>query len=120
VNESAEHDPRVYFAAERTLLAWIRTGLTLMGFGFVVARFGLFLAMLRQTEPRAHWFSIVVGVSLVLLGVATVAIAAFQHKHFIARLTRAQLPPGVSISVPLWVAWTLCLIGLMLAAYLSL
>jgi putative membrane protein len=32
-----------YLAAERTLLAWIRTGLALMGFGFVVARFGLFL-----------------------------------------------------------------------------
>ena len=31
-----------YLAAERTLLAWIRTGLALMGFGFVVARFGLF------------------------------------------------------------------------------
>jgi uncharacterized membrane protein YidH (DUF202 family) len=31
-------DPRVYFAAERTLLAWVRTGLAMMGFGFVVAR----------------------------------------------------------------------------------
>jgi uncharacterized membrane protein YidH (DUF202 family) len=35
--------PRVYLAVERTLLAWIRTGLDMMGFGFVVARFGLFL-----------------------------------------------------------------------------
>ena len=32
-----------FFAAERTLLAWIRTGLTVMAFGFLVARFGLFL-----------------------------------------------------------------------------
>ena len=36
-------DPRVLFAAERTFLAWIRTGLGLMGLGFIVARFGLFL-----------------------------------------------------------------------------
>jgi putative membrane protein len=36
-----------YLAAERTLLAWIRTGLALMGFGFVVARFGLFLQQVQ-------------------------------------------------------------------------
>ena len=35
------NDPRILFAAERTLLAWVRTGLVMMGFGFVVARFGL-------------------------------------------------------------------------------
>ena len=40
-------DPRIYFAAERTFLAWIRTGLALMGIGFAVARFGLFLQQLR-------------------------------------------------------------------------
>jgi hypothetical protein len=54
----AELDPRVRFAAERTLLAWIRTGLAMMGFGFVVARFGWFLRELalqqegiRTTSP---------------------------------------------------------------------
>ena len=39
-----------YLAAERTLLAWIRTGLALMGFGFVVARFGLFLQQLQVIQ----------------------------------------------------------------------
>ena len=42
-NPTTEQDPRIYFAAERTFLAWIRTGLGLMGVGFAVARFGLFL-----------------------------------------------------------------------------
>ena len=42
------NDPRVYFAAERTLLAWMRTGITVIGLGFVVARFGLFLQILRH------------------------------------------------------------------------
>ncbi len=42
--DSFQEDPRVYFAAERTLPPWVRTGLAMMGFGFVVARFGLFPA----------------------------------------------------------------------------
>jgi Domain of unknown function (DUF202) len=41
-----------YLAAERTFLAWIRTGLALMGFGFVVARFGLFLQTLQISQPN--------------------------------------------------------------------
>lgn len=115
-----ERDPRVYFAAERTVLAWVRTGLTFMGFGFVVARFGLFLAMLHQEQPHGHAFSVVVGVALVLLGVATVGSAAIQHQRFIATLAPAQLPPRASVRVPLLLAWALCLIGLMLSAYLVL
>ncbi|HEU4707865.1 MAG TPA: DUF202 domain-containing protein, partial [Methylophilaceae bacterium] len=43
-------DPRVFFATERTLLAWIRTGLTVVALGFVVARFGLFLTLLTATS----------------------------------------------------------------------
>ena len=58
-------DPRVPLAAERTLLAWVRTGLGLMGFGFVVARLGLFLrelAMQRGGEPGGSpVLSLVVG-----------------------------------------------------------
>jgi uncharacterized membrane protein YidH (DUF202 family) len=42
--------PSDYLAAERTFLAWIRTGLALMGFGFVVARFGLFLQALQSAS----------------------------------------------------------------------
>jgi putative membrane protein len=41
-------DPRVYFAAERTLPAWIRTGIAMIGLGFVVARFGLLLRLLGE------------------------------------------------------------------------
>jgi len=39
-----------YLATERTFLARIRTGLALMGFGFVVARFGLFLEALQTGQ----------------------------------------------------------------------
>lgn len=46
--------PSDYLAAERTFLAWIRTGLALMGFGFVVARFGLFLEALEGGQSNFH------------------------------------------------------------------
>jgi len=66
-------DPRVYFAAERTLLAWVRTGLAMMGFGFVVARFGMFLREIAAVQavppPRQQGFSLWVGVALVVVGV---------------------------------------------------
>src|SRR6266853_6268097 len=77
-------DPRVFFAAERTLLAWVRTGLTIMAFGFVVARFGLFLRIVRlqqsdrlmETTPQG--LANVVGVALVLIGSACMVLAAVQ------------------------------------------
>jgi putative membrane protein len=49
-----------YLAAERTLSAWIRTSLSLMGFGFLVARFGLFLEELPAAHhtPAAHRYGL--------------------------------------------------------------
>lgn len=67
------NDPRVYLAAERTFLAWLRTGLGLMGVGFAVARFGLFLRQMQASTLHVtdHTMSISVwsGVALVALGV---------------------------------------------------
>ena len=62
-----------YLAAERTLLAWIRTGLALMGFGFVVARFGLFLrqlqAMQHGAETQSYGLSLWFGTALIAAGI---------------------------------------------------
>lgn len=53
-------DARVYMANERTILAWIRTGVALMGFGFVVARFGDFLREIsaQTSSPPSRDFVI--------------------------------------------------------------
>lgn len=77
-----EPDPRVFFAAERTFLAWIRTGLALMGFGFVVARFGLFLREIAAAQggpPSAAGLSRWFGVGLIALGVLLTASALATH-----------------------------------------
>ena len=113
------NDPRVYFAAERTLLAWIRTGLTVIGLGFVVARFGLFLQLLRhEANPSTHPGSTLIGVGLVLLGSAAVAMAAWQHVRFCRNLSPQQRPRELLPNWSIWFAATLSVVGLVLAGYI--
>jgi putative membrane protein len=119
-------DPRVFFAAERTLLAWIRTGLTIMGFGFVVARFGLFLSLLAsQRMPPStpvsspSSFSSGVGIALVLVGTASMIFAAIQHRRFVGSLPPDDLPQFHNHTVPVALALILATVGLLLVAYLA-
>ena len=89
-------DPRVLFAAERTLLAWQRSAIALLGFGFVVERFGLFL----EIETRGtiiggqRSFSMLLGVALMLLGAVVALISARQFHQFAKNLEPAVIPPG--------------------------
>ena len=113
-------DPRTFFAAERTLLAWIRTGLTVIGLGFVVARFGLFLRLMRNDYSGSSAGSTFIGVGLVLLGSVAVGIAALQHVWFCRELAPTDLPKSY------WARWSVCfaaalaVIGLVLAIYILL
>jgi len=114
-------DPRVFFAAERTLLAWLRTGLTVMVVGFVVARFGLFLRLLGQsTGVRTEsLFSAVLGVLFVLAGALLILVATVQHRRFIATLPMADLPGSYSGRFAVAVSAVIGVLGVVLAAYLA-
>jgi putative membrane protein len=113
-------DPRVYFAAERTLLAWVRTGLGLMGFGFVVAKFGLYLHLLadRPVSPLAEAGAQWVGIVLVLVGTASTWVAARQFRGFARTLTGPELPAEYRIGPGPLVAYVLTVVGAGLAVYL--
>ena len=76
---------REHQANERTFLAWLRTSIALIGFGFAIARFGIFLKQIslvaqqpiEATHPLLN--SQTIGISLVLLGVIVIGLAAWRY-----------------------------------------
>jgi len=119
----SESDPRVFFAAERTLLAWLRTGLTVMGLGFVVARFGLFLRLLALQPQAARGdehatASAVLGVLFVAAGAIAILVATVQHRRFVATLPSPDLPGSYNRAFAIALSTTVGVLGLLLAAYL--
>ena len=111
-----------YLAAERTLLAWIRTGLAMMGFGFVVARFGLFLTELdvarKATTSQHYGLSLWFGTALIAVGVGVNAIAGWRHLRLVRELNEGRATGRRSALHAVTVAILVALVGMAMAIYL--
>jgi putative membrane protein len=116
----------VYFAAERTFLAWIRTGLGLMGIGFAVSRFGLFLRQISSVDSHllAHThstgLSLWAGVGLVALGVIVTLTSVARHVQLIRQLSSGTWQPGKVSRDAVVLGLILAAIGVGMAIYLVL
>lgn len=112
------YDPRVHQANERTLLAWLRTGISLMVFGFVVARFGAWLRMGTDAAvaPSTSWFP-VIGAVIVGLGALTNLLAGrdYLHRRRAIMLQEAIVPSATNA---VGLAAALTIIGGFLSVYL--
>jgi len=111
-----------YLAAERTLLAWIRTGLALMGFGFVVARFGLFLQEFQviQHVPvmQSYGLSLWFGTTLIAVGVIVNLYSGWQYARLVRALDRGE-PHNRPLAPAVAIAMFLAVVGLAMAIYLA-
>lgn len=111
-------DPRVYLAAERTYLAWVRTSLGLIGFGFVVARFGHTLQVLESPGPisiRPNPLAPPLGAGIVMFGVGVCVVAAMRHRAYVEELRAGVSNPCLHLRTTLVVASVLAIAGLTMA-----
>jgi putative membrane protein len=117
-------DHRVFFAAERTLLAWLRTGLTVMALGFVVAKFGLFLRLLSSgnnmasSSPQDHWISNILGILLIIVGAFIILAAQYNHRIYIKLLPTEDIPPIALNWLSSFLSLSLAVVGILLMIYL--
>lgn len=116
------NDPRVLFAAERTLMAWARTSITVMAFGFAIERFGLFVRMLGmdKTFTGSLRISFWLGLTFVITGLSCQLFATMQYRQVLKTLKPVEIPKGYRTGFVSAFSYGIALLGMLLAVYLTL
>ena len=110
-----------HLANERTFLAWVRTSIAVIAFGFVVERFGL---LLRQLGLKGNLvggtipYSKLLGIIITLLGIVLLVIALINFMQIRRSIDEERFHPGITFAIILTVV--AALIGVLLAIYLSI
>jgi len=112
---------RVHMANERTFLAWIRTSVAIMAFGFVVEKFSLFVKQMvyylgKETAPPPQGYSSMIGIVLVGLGVVMSVLAFIRYKKVERQIDDDSYQPSAILSVLL--ALSIIAVGFFLVLYL--
>jgi putative membrane protein len=110
-----------HLANERTFLAWIRTSIAIMGFGFVVVKFSLFIRQLSAVLGEkivlpGKGYSPVIGITLVVVGAVMALLAFFRYRNIEKHLARGTYFPSFILSLLMTLA--IVVISLLLILYL--
>jgi putative membrane protein len=112
-------------ANERTFLAWVRTAIAVMAFGFVIERFDLFLQViapqvaLRQLSPHGQTFANLAGLAFIAIGVAMIVIAGWRFARTAKDIDSDDDVPSTGERFDVGLAVLVGLLGVALFLYLS-
>src|SRR5512143_1402799 len=112
---------RVHMANERSFIAWVRTSIAIMAFGFVVEKFSLFVKQMgyylgKELVPPQPGYSSIIGIVLVAVGVVMGILAFIRYKAVEKQIDDDSYRPSPILSVLLFLA--LLSIGVFLILYL--
>jgi putative membrane protein len=108
---------------ERTFLAWVRTAITIMAFGFLVEKFDLFLSIASESpamRPRAGGQIVgnVAGLLLIVLGGAMMVLAIIRFRKIALDIDAKEVRPGTGAWLDITLVTLLVLLGVTLFVYL--
>ena len=108
-DEARRSNPSDHLANERTFLAWVRTSIALMGFGFVIVKFALFIrqvsiALGNRVMLPSKGYSAIIGVIMVALGAIMASLAFFRYQNVEKQLNADSYFPSKLLSILLTVS----------------